>query len=213
MVCVPATAVRVPPQVVLAFGAGAILTVFPPDPMVVKLSVADMLTKDEALTFCNVIVSVEIPLGITCVGKKALETVRSLSVRTVRVAFTFPTGARFSSFVILPGGMVFVTAPDVLLVTQTSIRHICPALIVPPVQEIVVAPVGVLRVPLMQLALLVAGVELLMVTPAGKLSVMEKLVRLVSAGAVMSIRSLEFCPGSIVLGLNDLEAVMPAPTG
>ena len=80
-------------------------------------------------------------------------------------------------------------------------------------QLIVVAPVGVLKVPPMQLALFVAGVELLMVTPAGRLSVMEKLVRLVSAGAVMSIRSLEFCPGSIVLGLNDLEAAMPVPTG
>jgi hypothetical protein len=52
-----------------------------------------------------------------------------------------------------------------------------------------------------------------MVTPAGRASVREKFVRFVSAGAVKSMRTREFCPGSIVLGLNDLEAATPAPVG
>lgn len=58
---------------------------------------------------------------------------------------------------------------------------------------------------------LVAGVELLIVMPAGRLSVMEKLVSEVSAGALISILSLELPPRMIVAGENDLLPVMPVP--
>ncbi len=44
---------------------------------------------------------------------------------------------------------------------------------------------------------------MLTVTPAGKLSVTEKLVRFVSLGAKISIRSLELPPAGMVEGEND----------
>ena len=57
----------------------------------------------------------------------------------------------------------------------------------------------------------VAGEELLIVTSAGRSSTMEKLVRSVSAGAVMLIRKREFSAGRMVAGENDLFAEMPPP--
>lgn len=94
--------------------------------------------------------------------------------------------------------MVLVTVPGVLLVTQTLIRQRAPARMVPPVREMEVSPVlavstrgGVAPQPF-----IAGGVEipavftLLIVTPAGRSSVMEKFVRLVSAGAKRSILNL-----------------------
>ena len=48
-----------------------------------------------------------------------------------------------------------------------------------------------------------AGVELLIVTPVGRLSVIEKFVRSVSLGAVISILNLELPPAGIFEGEND----------
>lgn len=56
-----------------------------------------------------------------------------------------------------------------------------------------------------------AGDELLMVTFGGRLSTMVKFVRFVSAGAEILILNLEFPPGAIVAGENDLFAETPAP--
>ena len=58
----------------------------------------------------------------------------------------------------------------------------------------------------------VAGDELLTVTSGGRLSTMEKFVRFVSAGADILILNLEFPPGAMVSGDNDLFAEIPAPT-
>lgn len=58
----------------------------------------------------------------------------------------------------------------------------------------------------------VAGDELLMVTSGGRLSTMEKFVRFVSAGADILILNLEFPPGAMIPGENDLPAEIPAPT-
>ena len=49
-------------------------------------------------------------------------------------------------------------------------------------------------------------VELLIVSPAGNSSVIEKLVRFVSSGAVTKILNLEFSPAVIELGENDFDA-------
>ena len=101
----------------------------------------------------------------------------------------------------------------VLPVTKTSILQLCPARIKPFVREIEVAPVvavsmsgGVAPQPF------VAGaVELLTVKPAGRLSVIEKFVRFVSPGAKISMRNLEFPPGAILEGENDLIPVTSTP--
>lgn len=58
----------------------------------------------------------------------------------------------------------------------------------------------------------VAGDELLMVTSGGRLSTTAKFVRFVSAGADILILNLEFSPGAMVAGENDLFAETPAPT-
>lgn len=81
------------------------------------------------------------------------------------------------------------------------------------VREIEVAPVGALRTsggvaPQPEVE---AAVELLMMTPAGRLSVTEKFVRLVSAGALTVILNLEFPPAGIVDGENDFEASRSLP--
>lgn len=59
----------------------------------------------------------------------------------------------------------------------------------------------------------VAGDELLMVTSGGRLSTRAKFVRFVSAGADILILNLEFSPGAMVAGENDLFAETPAPNG
>ena len=58
----------------------------------------------------------------------------------------------------------------------------------------------------------VAGAELLTVTCGGRLSTMEKFVRFESAGADILILNLEFPPGVMSPGENDLFAEIPAPT-
>lgn len=57
----------------------------------------------------------------------------------------------------------------------------------------------------------VGGVELLTDKPAGRLSLMEKSVRSVSLGAVMSILKRELPPAWIVDGENDLIAATSVP--
>jgi hypothetical protein len=59
----------------------------------------------------------------------------------------------------------------------------------------------------------VPGEELLIVTLGGRLSIMEKFVRSVSAGAGMLILNREFSPAEMLEGEKDLFAVNPAPTG
>lgn len=56
-----------------------------------------------------------------------------------------------------------------------------------------------------------AGDELLTVTPVGRLSVIEKFVRFVSPGAVISIRNLELPPAVIDEGENDFDASKSLP--
>jgi hypothetical protein len=55
--------------------------------------------------------------------------------------------------------------------------------------------------------------ELLIVTLVGRTSVNEKFVSVVSAGARRLIRSLEFPPASMVLGLKDFPPVIGPPIG
>src|SRR3990172_3592646 len=54
-------------------------------------------------------------------------------------------------------------------------------------------------------------VELLIVTPVGSVSVKEKFVSAVSAGACTLIRKRELPPASMVLGLKVLFAEIPVP--
>jgi hypothetical protein len=106
-----------------------------------------------------------------------------------------------------------VTVPGVLLVTQTSTRHRAPAAMVPLVKEMVSVPVTAVsdaEGPHPEDTL--GPCELLIVTPAGRISVNEKLVSEVSAGARRSTRNLEFPPASMVLGLKDFPPVIPVPT-
>jgi hypothetical protein len=110
------------------------------------------------------------------------------------------------------GGMLFVTVPGVVLVTQTCTRHNAPALMVAFDNVMTSVPVTAVRVaPGPQPADIVGPCELLMVTPSGRLSVKEKLVRVTSSGALKLKRNLEFSPASMVLGLNALFAVIPWP--
>lgn len=68
-------------------------------------------------------------------------------------------------------------------------------------------PVTALSVPPEQLADLLAAVELVINIPVGKVSVTEKFVKLVSAGAVKRILSRTFVFGVTGDAENDLEAV------
>jgi len=84
----------------------------------------------------------------------------------------------------------------------------------PLVREIEVAPVVAVNTrggvgP--QPAEATAGVELLIVSPAGRLSVIEKFVRSVSPGAVISILNLELPPAGMEAGANDLAAKISLP--
>ena len=75
-----------------------------------------------------------------------------------------------------------------------------------------VAPVtAVCTAEVPQLREAVAGDELLTVTLGGNESVIEKLVKSVSPGAVILIRKREFSPAEMVSVLNDLLADIPAP--
>lgn len=87
-----------------------------------------------------------------------------------------------------------------------------PAGIVAPDNVMEVAPVTAVSTDEAPQLARVAGDELLTVTPGGRLSTMEKFVRFVSAGADILILNLEFPPGAMVPGENDLFAEMPAPT-
>ena len=74
-----------PEQVVLAFGAGATKTeLFAVVPG--KLSVTVTSINGDGPVFCKAIVNVEIPFAATVLGEKALLTVRSDSICTVRFA-------------------------------------------------------------------------------------------------------------------------------
>lgn len=114
--------------------------------------------------------------------------------------------------VISPGLTVFTDSPGVLLVTQTSRVHVAPAAKVFRSRLIVVAPDGAVRVRLdagPQPAEKFGPVELLTVIPGGRVSVIEKLVRGISAGAVMASRKRVLPPTPIGLVWNDLVK----PTG
>ena len=204
--CVPGTAVTVPPeQVVLTFGTGATVK------SAGRLSTTATSTSGEVLVFCKVIVRVDMPNGDTAAGVNVLLTERSLKGSTVRVAVRLPGGVRFWSFVISAGVMTLRYVPGVSLVTQTSIRHKVPAWTVPPVKVITLVPVTAVRTaPAPQLATL-GPCELLMTTPAGRLSVTEKFVKVMSAGAVILILNRELPPTSMVEGLKLLLASMPVP--
>jgi hypothetical protein len=92
------------------------------------------------------------------------------------------------------------------------IWQVVPAGIVPFVNVMVVAPVSAVNSEDVPQLFVVAGDELLTVTFAGRVSVIEKFVRLVSAGAVMLMRKREFSPARMVAGENDLLADIPAPS-
>ena len=64
----PASAVRLPPQLVLAFGAGATTTLFGELPIVASESVTFKLVSAEVFVLVSVIVSVEDPFGLIVVG-------------------------------------------------------------------------------------------------------------------------------------------------
>lgn len=116
MVCVPATAFTMPPaQVVLAFGAGA--TIIPVAGVPGNGSVTDPFTNGAAFVFCTVIVSVEMPPGLTTGGVNDFRAEISLTASTVRSAVRLLGTVRFSLFVISVGRTKFVWTPGVLLVT------------------------------------------------------------------------------------------------
>src|SRR5690349_1324296 len=127
-VCVPGVAVTVPaPQVVLILGVAATttpLTVVPGNG-----SVRETLLSWLTFVLVRVIVSVEIPLGLTVDGVNDLLTEIPL---IVRLAVMFPAGRRFSLSEILAGEIVLVKTPVVLPVTFTARVQVCPAGIVPP---------------------------------------------------------------------------------
>ena len=132
---------------------------------------------------------------------------------TVKVEVRSPVGARFSALVMLAGGIVFVYTPALLLVTKISILQRCPARIKPLVNEIEVAPVGAVnaRGGAAPQPVMAGAVELLTVTPVGRLSVIEKFVKLVSPGAMMSILNRELPPWVIDAGVNDFAPVTSLP--
>ena len=119
-------------------------------------------------------------------------------VVTLRLAVAFAVIVRPWVLVIFAGVTVFVTVPGVLLVTQTSRVHVDPAGKFGSNRLIEVAPIGAVRVRAAGQPVKVGPDELLTVTPRGRLSVIEKLVRAVSAGAMMERRSREFPPAGIV---------------
>lgn len=101
---------------------------------------------------------------------------------------------RFCVFVMLLGGMLLVYTPGVVAVTKTSMRQTVPGVIVPPVNVITFAPVIAVSTDVALQLVRDGAVELLIVIPEGRLSVMETLVSVVSAGALMSILNLELPP-------------------
>jgi hypothetical protein len=111
---------------------------------------------------------------------------------------------------------VFVyTTPGVLpveLVTYTVITQGVPRVTVPPVKEIVLAPVRLESVPAPH-PLADAPVELLIVIPTGRASVIENKVKSVSAGALIVIANAEFAPINILVGVKVFVAEAPWPTG
>ncbi len=142
----------------------------------------------------RVIVRVESPFGLTVGGKKALLTER---VVTLRVAVASAAIVRPWVLVISTGLTRFVTVPRVLLVTHTSRLQVALAANELSTRLIDVAPVSAVSVRFPaapQPAENAGGVELLTVTPVGKLSVIEKLVRAVSVGAMIERRRREFPP-------------------
>lgn len=138
---------------------------------------------------------------------------RLLLLVTVKVDVIALAGTRFSAFVIFVGGIVLVYTPPVLLVTYTSIRQRCPANISPLVSETDVAPVGAVKTRggAVPQPVVVGAVELLTITPAGRLSLIEKLDRFVSLGAVISILNLALPPIGMDEGENDLVATTSEP--
>ena len=92
------------------------------------------------------------------------------------------------------------------------IWQVVPAGIVAPDNVMEIAPVTAVSTDEAPQLFSVAGAELLMVTFGGRLSTMAKFVRFVSAGADILILNLEFPPGAMVVGENDLLAEIPVPT-
>lgn len=206
----PAVALTVPPaHVVLALGLGA--TIIPSVRLPGNGSVTDTFTKGTVFVFCNMILSVDMPPGLTVGGVKDLLTEISLTVSTVKLAVRGLGTVRFSLFVMFAGGMMLVCTPGVLLVTYTSMRQVVAARIVPLDKATVFSPVTAVITAEAPQLFCVAGEELLIVTSAGRSSTIEKLVKSVSAGAVMLMRKREFSPGRIVAGENDLFDEMPRP--
>lgn len=183
--------------------------------LVGMLSVNAMPVSVALLGLINSILIVEAAPPVTINGSKpfTISIARPAPPVTVRFAVRLLGGTRGSAYVMFAGGMVLVRMPPVLLVTNTSILHRCPARIKPLVSEIVVAPGvglktsgGVAPQPVAE-----GAVELLTVIPAGKLSVIETLVRFVSLGAKISILNLELPPAAIVEGENDFTPLTSVP--
>lgn len=72
------------------------------------------------------------------------------------------------------------------------------------VRLIVDAPVGAVKTHVEPQLEITGSVELLTVMPGGRSSVMDTLLRLISAGATTSMRKRELPPAAMVVGLNDL---------
>ena len=72
------------------------------------------------------------------------------------------------------------------------------------VRLIVDAPVGAVKTRAAPQLEITGAVELLTVMPGGRISVMDTLLRLVSAGATTSMRRRELPPAEMVVGLKDL---------
>ena len=105
--CVPGVAVTLPPvQVVLGDGDGGTGAITTPLLRVPgKVSVRLTLSSWRVFVLVSVIVSVEMPSGLTVVGAKALETDRPL---TVKSAEKLPGTFRFSVSEMFAGEIVLV---------------------------------------------------------------------------------------------------------
>ena len=68
----------------------------------------------------------------------------------------------------------------------------------------VIAPVGAVKTYEEPQLEITGAAELLTVMPGGRLSVMDTLLRLVSAGATTSMRKRELPPAVMVVGVKDL---------
>ena len=131
---------------------------------------------------------------------------------TFRVAEILPDMFLPSSFLMFDGGIIFVYVPGIELVTLTAIVQVRVAAIDPPVQVNWVPPAVAVSVPPTQYVLFAAFGVAAITTPTGRASVIEKLLREVSPGAVNEMLNRDTPPRAMEAGEKLFDAeVIPSP--